>query len=154
MAFRLDGANPLSEPMLEYWPLGTNFSEILIEIHSFSLKKMQLKMPSGKWRPFCVGLEVLNNWGNIKDNMERNYKLYSYKVYIAMSFGVAVTLLTVRPWWHFFIWSRWRGIRIYPILHVLHDDYITWTCIAYMHMYISIAYKHVRPHISPLRLRE
>ena len=33
-------------------PLGTNLSEILSEIHTFSLKKMHLKM-SGKWRPFC-----------------------------------------------------------------------------------------------------
>ena len=39
--------------------LGTNFSEILIEILTFSFKKMHLKMSSGKWRPFCVGLNVL-----------------------------------------------------------------------------------------------
>ena len=41
-------------------PLGTKFSEILIEIHTFSFKKMHLKMSSGKWRPFCLGLNVLN----------------------------------------------------------------------------------------------
>ena len=41
-------------------PLGTNFNEILIEIHTFSLKKMHLKMSSGKWRPFCLSLNVLN----------------------------------------------------------------------------------------------
>ena len=40
-------------------PLGTNFSEILIEIHTFSFKKMHLKMLSGKWRPFCLSLSVL-----------------------------------------------------------------------------------------------
>ena len=40
-------------------PLGTNFSEILIEIHTFSFKKMHLKMSSGKSRPFCLGLNVL-----------------------------------------------------------------------------------------------
>ena len=39
-------------------PLGTNFSEMLIEIHTFSFKKIHLKM-SGKWRPFCHGLNVL-----------------------------------------------------------------------------------------------
>ena len=37
-------------------PLGTNFSEILIDIITFSLKKMRLKMSSGKWRPFCLAL--------------------------------------------------------------------------------------------------
>ena len=40
-------------------PLGTNFSEILSEIHTFSFKKMRLKM-SGKWRPFCLCLNVLS----------------------------------------------------------------------------------------------
>ena len=41
-------------------PLGTNFSEILSEIHSLSFRKMHLKMSSAKWRPFCLGLNVLN----------------------------------------------------------------------------------------------
>ena len=40
-------------------PLGTNFSEILIEVFTFSFKKMHVKMSSGKWRPFCLGLNVL-----------------------------------------------------------------------------------------------
>ena len=39
--------------------LGTNFSEILIEIIAFSLKKMRLKVSSAKRRPFCLGLNVL-----------------------------------------------------------------------------------------------
>ena len=39
--------------------LGTNFSEILIGVKTFSFKKMHLKMSSGKWRPFCLGLNVL-----------------------------------------------------------------------------------------------
>ena len=39
--------------------LGTNFSEILIEILTFSFKKMRLKVSSAKWRPFCLGLNVL-----------------------------------------------------------------------------------------------
>ena len=41
-------------------PLRTNFSEILIEFHTFSFMKMHLKMSSGKWRPFCLGLNVLS----------------------------------------------------------------------------------------------
>ena len=39
--------------------LGTNFSEIIIGIQIFSTNEMQLKMSSGKWRPFCLGLNVL-----------------------------------------------------------------------------------------------
>ena len=40
-------------------PLRTNFSGILIEIHTFSLKKMHLKMSSGRWGPFCLGIKLL-----------------------------------------------------------------------------------------------
>ena len=40
-------------------PLGTNFSEILIEILTFSFKKMHLKVSSAKRRSFCLGLNML-----------------------------------------------------------------------------------------------
>ena len=40
--------------------LGTNFSEILFKCHSFSFKKMHMKILSGKWRPSCLGLNVLS----------------------------------------------------------------------------------------------
>ena len=40
--------------------LGTNFNELLIKIHEFSFKKIHLKMLSGKWRPSCLGLNVLS----------------------------------------------------------------------------------------------
>ena len=43
-------------------PLGTNFSEILIEILIFSFKKMRLKVSSAKRWPFCLGLNVLIGW--------------------------------------------------------------------------------------------
>ena len=40
--------------------LGTNFKETSNEIHTFSFNKIHLKLSSGKWRPFCLGLNVLN----------------------------------------------------------------------------------------------
>ena len=40
--------------------VGTNF-EILSEIRAFSFKKIHLKMSSEKWRPFCLGLNVLSH---------------------------------------------------------------------------------------------
>ena len=43
-------------------PLGTNFSEILIQIQTFSLRKMHLKMSSAKWRQFRLDLNVLIGW--------------------------------------------------------------------------------------------
>ena len=45
--------------------LGTNFIEILNEIHTFSFKKMHLKMSSAKWRQFCLGFNVFSHWRKI-----------------------------------------------------------------------------------------
>ena len=39
--------------------LETNFGEIFIKFLTFAVKKMRLKVSSKKWRPFCLGLNVL-----------------------------------------------------------------------------------------------
>ena len=39
-------------------PSWSDFNEILIEVHTFSFKKIHLKMSSVKWRPFSLGLNV------------------------------------------------------------------------------------------------
>ena len=41
-------------------PLGTSVNEISIEIQTFSFKKTHLKTSSAKWRPCCLGLNVLS----------------------------------------------------------------------------------------------
>ena len=46
--------------MLFIGPVGTNFNEILIWIHTFSFTKMHLKMSCVKWRLFCLGPNVSN----------------------------------------------------------------------------------------------
>ena len=64
MACRLTGAKAIiwtNVGLLVIGPLGTNFSETLIEILTFPFKKMRLKVWSAKRRPFCLGLNVLNN---------------------------------------------------------------------------------------------
>ena len=71
-------------------PLGTKFSGILVEMHIFWFTKMHLKMSSGKWRPFYVGLNVSkassharsihfweNHWCMTKTNVV--YDLMMYK---------------------------------------------------------------------------
>ena len=67
-------------------PLGTNFSEILSKIHTFSFKKMHLKMLSDKWRPFCLCLNVLTeliskNSLTLSCSSNSNYFLQSLKVH-------------------------------------------------------------------------
>ena len=44
--------------LIQTW--GTNFSEMSSEMHTISFKNMHLKMSSGKWRPYYLGLNVLN----------------------------------------------------------------------------------------------
>ena len=45
-------------------PLGTNFSEILIKILTFSFNKMRLKVSYVKRRPFCLGLNLFVSASN------------------------------------------------------------------------------------------
>ena len=53
-----------NDGILLFRTLGTNVSEILREIHSFSFKKMHLKVPSAKWRLLRLGLNELKKfWG-------------------------------------------------------------------------------------------
>ena len=40
-------------------PSETNFSEILIKFGLFSVTKMDFKISSEKWRPFCINLNML-----------------------------------------------------------------------------------------------
>ena len=49
-----------NERVLLIWPLRTNFSEILIEMHAFSFKKMHLKMSYWKRRSSRLVISVLN----------------------------------------------------------------------------------------------
>ena len=76
-------------------PLGTNFNEILIEIQTFSLKKIRLKMSSAKCS-LRLGLSVLNNlwilyfgWQNSPEDIEpsRDCVLHFIRRFIARSSG-------------------------------------------------------------------
>ena len=59
-------------------PLGTNFREILMEIHTFSFKQMHLKRSSAKWWLFCLYLNVLKVHGT--DDKYWNYPTF-YVIY-------------------------------------------------------------------------
>ena len=62
-------------------PLGTNFNEILLEIHIISFKKIHLKMSSGKWRPSCLGLNVLTMF-NGQHHKSKQVKLRLLHLYV------------------------------------------------------------------------
>ena len=91
--------------------LGTNFSEILIEISAFSFKKMHLKMSSGKWRPSCLGLNVLMSM--ILVNMIHIPALNPYGCVREMAF---LRQQTARPYNPYKLCNhnRHTGIIIFP----------------------------------------
>ena len=73
--------------------LGTNFSEILGEIHSFSFSKMHLKMSSAKWRLFGLGLNELMSLINtncllhcVSDQRQQMNQVTSY-IDLSMIYG-------------------------------------------------------------------
>ena len=66
-------------------PLGTNFSEILIKIMTFSFKEMRSNVSSGKRRPSCLRRNVLTLfWSHIIDcplgDVEVILKVRSWKM--------------------------------------------------------------------------
>ena len=70
--------------MLLICPLGTNFSGILFEYHTFSFKKMHLNMSSWKWQPFLSWPQcVKSTWFAICDyetvSLGLNLLLVSYQ---------------------------------------------------------------------------
>ena len=80
-------------------PLGTNFSEMLIEIHTFSFKKIYSKMSSGKWRLFCRGLNVLNAvrfTPGILDSIVNNWNVSGC---CTLAVFLATFLTFCVPWW-------------------------------------------------------
>ena len=75
-------------------PLGTNFSEILSKIHTFSFKKMHFKTSSAKWRPFCFGLNVLRRLFDIQCSAYINHFLHARFI---SSLNITVTLTVLSP---------------------------------------------------------
>ena len=66
--------------------LGTNSSDFLSEIRAFSFKKMHSKMSSGKWRPPCLGLNVLTlccvlSWADYMSNSPISFKVMLLRWY-------------------------------------------------------------------------
>ena len=80
--------------ILLIWPLGTKFSELLIDIHTFPFKKIYLKMSSGKWRPICLGLNVLNNIDIIMDFSSQSLMSQYRTLRISPCVGISARIVT------------------------------------------------------------
>ena len=83
--------------ILSIWPLGTNFSEMLIKIQIFSFQKMHVKMSSAERRPFCLNLSVktyIRAW--ISDYIQ--HFLCDVITYPCHNFNGSLTAIEVRTW--------------------------------------------------------
>ena len=76
-----------------FLPIGTlriSFSEMLIEIYTFSSKKMLLKMSSAKWRPLCFGLNMLTVLNCQKAFCQKTFERHSlvriFRLYLGLRF--------------------------------------------------------------------
>ena len=82
-------------------PFRTNFSEISIEIHTFSFKEMHLKMSSGKWRPFCLGLNVL---------IRATFLVFN-SIFLSLNIHYIFIDHFYFDWWIIFTPPRWITLR-------------------------------------------
>ena len=80
-------------------PLGTNFSEILIGIQTFSFRKMHLKISSAKWRPFCLGRNGIVKFGDTRD--------------LSNGLHVNVDVMWPQPRIPYPSMQWWLGLRLY-----------------------------------------
>ena len=98
--------------------LRTNFREILIGIETFSFKKMPLKMLSVKWRPFCLGLNVLmqdcvnsslsalsSHWPKL---LLFNDRKTSNNIIVNWNYLIIYTFYSIKCFWHYtdFLWFQ------------------------------------------------
>ena len=90
--------------------LASKFIEIIIEIHTFSFKKMPLEMLSGKCPPFCLGLHVLTltipgphySLSSLALNLNGQIRLggsvHSYFLYVQFLIRLATVVRKFEPW--------------------------------------------------------
>ena len=119
----------------------SNFCETWIEIHTFSLEKMHVKM-SGKWRPLCFGFNVLISLNSKKSlnvlldtvSAPRNYHLLElYSKYVIMhefmmSWVSWVSVFQPPPTKHYYICHSGACATLLGLCRVisLFTHRITW----------------------------
>ena len=98
---------------------GTNFSSIIIEINTLSFKKIHLKMSSTKWRPFCLGLNVLTTQcAYFWDFLHVLPRLSNWT--LGFYFPQWNTLSFVGHWSTIILDMRWYRRRKYSVTHYFH----------------------------------
>ena len=107
-------------------PLGTNFNEIFIEIPTFSFMKMRLNVSSVKWRPFCLGLNVLIMSRHTSSPVSNEY--YQQSQWCPTS--RVEHLVEVSPWQQkriqYFTWINELHYNNTSTSEFIRHSYISW----------------------------
>ena len=99
--------------ILSIGPIGTIFNEISIKIHTFSWKKIHFKMSSGKWRPFCLGLNVLiYHWMSLSTVVAYQYTIISRNQSHSRLFSLNETLMKIT------CFNKFMAIKSLHIQHI------------------------------------
>ena len=102
--------------ILSIGPLGTNFNEISIGIQTLSFKKTHFKMGSAKWRPFCLGLNVLIQstpflYARLKNGRIMLWQCPSVRPSVRPSFpDFFSTCFEISIWNLVYAFSRWHDM--------------------------------------------
>ena len=113
--------------ILLIWPLGTNFSEILIRIHTFSFKKMHIKMLYAKWCPLSPCLDVFNNY---------NYICSVYCCFVSVLKNIQFKL-------------HWQWNIAYPLPNPIYDPRV-WSYTGYIYIYTQLSFDSNGACIRPV----
>ena len=84
-------------------PLGTNFSETVIEIHTFSFQTMDLKISSAKGRLFCLGLNELKDpptWLKVATTQEIDLQPWAPRQWTSTTTWWRCGLILLPSQWH------------------------------------------------------
>ena len=98
--------------------LGTKFSEILIKIITFSLKKMHLKVSPAKRRPFCLSLNVLMTFRKVYFPSAKTLMILLHSL---NKHSLKRSILFLIPIWYAYHMKRYAYINI--VLKLKHKQY-------------------------------
>ena len=104
-------------------PLGINFSEILIEINTFSFNKMHLKMSSAKWRLFPLSLNELRH---ILDELFFHKFCHHWSRWWLIAIQVTSNYLN-------WLWLSWSSMRPFGDLNSDHNEWKAATYTTHTH---------------------
>ena len=94
--------------MMLIGPLGTNFSEILIEIQTISFKKKRLKVLSAKWRPFFFFLNEFTS-GPVRVKYRYMFTEFWKSAHEELSFDPDFCLISVIYELTMAMWRHWSA---------------------------------------------